>query len=180
MPARPGPASCRPGRPAAEPEICAGTGIVFNARDLAGDAHCELDQLGDDRRNEEASGPPWPVLRASCPRGTLTRSDAAGRSRDGPRESPRPPGPVPADAAAGPPAVRGDVARSDRPTDGASGATAASRAHAAAAGLPSGMAAGPAIGPEAEERLMITQAPKASADDERPVRQRGQERAGQV
>ncbi len=33
---------------------------------------------------------------------------------------------------------------------------------------------------EAEERLMITQAPKASADDERPVRRHGPERAGQV
>ena len=34
-------------------------------------------QLGDDRRDEGAPGPPWPVLRASCPRKRLTRSDRA-------------------------------------------------------------------------------------------------------
>ena len=61
--------------------------------DAAGDVHREGDQLGDDRRGgghlteasaaahhaqgddtiAGASGPPWPVLRASCPRETLTR-----------------------------------------------------------------------------------------------------------
>lgn len=33
---------------------------------------------------------------------------------------------------------------------------------------------------EAEERLMITQVPKTSAADERPVRRRGTERTGQA
>ena len=108
--------------------------------DAAGDDQGDGDQLGDDRRGDDlpeaasaaahhaqgddvaagASGRPWPVLRASCPRKTLTRSDAAGRSRDGPRGSPRPPVPVPAAPAAGPPAARGDTARAGRPTDGAS------------------------------------------------------------
>jgi hypothetical protein len=35
------------------------------------------DQLADDRRDQVAPGPPWPVLRASCPRQPLTRSDRA-------------------------------------------------------------------------------------------------------
>ena len=62
-----------PGRPAG-PDAAAD---AHRELDQLGDDHA-VDQLGDDRRGERASGPPWPVLRASCPRQTLRR-DAKGR-----------------------------------------------------------------------------------------------------
>ena len=101
---------------AAEPEIGAATAIVPNAEDLAGDAHGERDQIGDDRRGDAgsaealeahhhaqsddlaagASGPPWPVLRASCPRQTLARFHVADQQRGRLSESPHLFCPVPA------------------------------------------------------------------------------------